>query len=310
MKRHLLTPLAIVLAAATAATAQVKLERKLIEGSSYTAETTVTVDQKLTLAGMETDTRNENRTTTRVTLGKRDDAGMLRAVEQVQSMQITMNVMGSEYRFDSNAPDEKGESMLEALRELHKGLARRKTTVVYDKTNRVAAIESDQDLLASLPDQVRDIVKGQLDPESLKAAANEELDQIPRGSVKPLDTWESTTRSNFGAGQIMKLTTKFTYEGTIEKGGRKLERITGKVQSVSFGLENSPLPFTVKSSDLKATESAEETLFDRELGRIVENNSKARIEGTIEFDFNGQVLPAKLDLKLSSALVVRDAAGK
>jgi len=225
-------------------------------------------------------------------------------------MQITMNVMGSEYRFDSNAPDEKGESMLEALRELHKGLARRKTTVVYDKTNRVAAIESDQDLLASLPDQVRDIVKGQLDPESLKAAANEELDQIPRGSVKPLDTWESTTRSNFGAGQIMKLTTKFTYEGTIEKGGRKLERITGKVQSVSFGLENSPLPFTVKSSDLKATESAEETLFDRELGRIVENNSKARIEGTIEFDFNGQVLPAKLDLKLSSALVVRDAAGK
>jgi hypothetical protein len=308
MKRHLLASWALLLLACTAAAAQVKLERKLIEGSSYTAETTLKVDQKLTLAGMETDTNNLTRTTSKVTLGKRDDAGMLRAVEQVESLQVNMSAMGTEYTFDSKAPDEKGTSPFEVLRDVHKGLAKRKTTLVYDKTNRVAAIEADQDLLASLPDQVRNLVKDQLDPEALKAAANDELDQIPRNPVKPNDSWEATSKSNFGAGQFMKFVTKYTYEGTIEKEGRKLERITGKVQSVSFGLENSPLPFTVKSSTLKASESKQEILFDRALGRIAEESAALRIEGDIEFDFNGQVVPSKLDLKLESTVVVRETA--
>jgi hypothetical protein len=141
MLRKILVSAGIVLALTTATSAQVKLERKYADGASYTAETTGRVEQKLTIAGMDTETNSETRTTVKATIGKRDVGGMLRIEQKIEAMQISMAVQGQNYSFDSANPDNKGSSQLEILRDIHKALARRVSTTVLDKDNRVYAIQ-------------------------------------------------------------------------------------------------------------------------------------------------------------------------
>jgi hypothetical protein len=305
MIRKLLLSSCFVLGMATVSFGQVKLERKIHEGASYASEANTRIEQKLAIAGMDTETNVETRTTARSTVGKRDVAGMIKVQEKIESLNITMNANGMDYSFDSSAPDNKGNSVLEMLRDVHKALSKRTSTITYDKENRIYAIESDQDVLNSLPPEYQAIVKDQLDPEYLKKAANQELDQLPKEPVNKGDSWQRSEIANFGAGQIMTFQTKYTYEGTIEKDGRKLEKITSKVLSLEFSLQNSPLPLQVKGSDLKAQETEGTLLFDRELGQVVESKSSIRIVGDINFELNGMDLPSKLDLKMESGHTIK-----
>jgi Family of unknown function (DUF6263) len=300
--RQSLAIFSLAVGLATPAMAQVKLERKLIEGHSRVVETTVKLDQKLSIAGMDTTTESDTRTVVKVSVGKRDGAGQLRVQEKIESLQISTKVMGTEYLFDSSNPDKAGGGALEVMRPLHKALSQRVTTTVYDKTNAVQAIEFDQDVLSQVSDDVRAIAKSQIDPENLKRETNEELKRLPDMPVKKGDSWERTEKSNLGAGQVMTIVTKYTYEGEVEKNGVKLDRISSKQVSVDFALEDSPLPFTVKSSDLKATEAKGELLFDRKLGQVVESTSSTRIVGGITFVVNNMDLPSKLDLKIEITL--------
>lgn len=284
------------------APAQVKFERKINEGTTRTVETSTIIEQKLTLAGMETDTTSDSRTTVKIVVGKRDAAGQVRTQETVEAMQIRTKIQGSEYEFDSANPDKTGSSLLEGVRPLHKALVGRVTTTVYDKDNAISAVEFDESVLAGVSPQLLPLVKSQLDPETIKAAANEEMKRLPTDAVKKGDTWERISKANLGAGQVLTSTTKYTYEGEVEKDGRKFDRITSKTLSVSFAIENSPIPIGVKASDLKPTESFGEMLFDRGLGQVVESRGSVRIVGEMTLTINGMELPAKLDLKMESSM--------
>jgi surface antigen len=295
----------IVLGLNALAFGQVKFERKYEEDSRFAAESTSHVEQKLTIAGMEQDTSSDSRSVVQATVGKRDVGGMLKIQQKPESMQINMTVMGQNYSFDSNSPDTKGTSALEILRDVHKALAKRMTTTVLDKENRVYAIESDQDVLSGVPAELQPLIKGQLDPENLKKAANQEIDTLPTEPVNKGDSWQRAQSANLGAGQVMTFQNKFTYEGTVEKNGKTLDKIVLKTLSVDFALQDSPLPLKLKGSELKATESEGTILFDREIGQVVETTNSIRIEGEITFAINDMDLPAKLDLKMQSGVVVK-----
>ncbi len=136
--------------------------------------------------------------------------------------------MGQNYMFDSANPDNKGSSPFEVVRDVHKAIARCTTTTVFDKNDRAVAIETDEDTLGSLPAEVQALVKSQLRSEGLKNAVNEEIDQIKREPLNKGDTWGRMKTANFGAGQVMDFKSQFTYEGTIERDGKTLDKITTK----------------------------------------------------------------------------------
>ena len=103
----------------------------------------------------------------------------------------------------------------------------------------------------------------------------------------------------------MTFETEYTYDGTVEKDGRTLDKVTSKILSAKFSLANSNLPFDIKSADLKVPESTGQLLFDREKGHTVESNSTAHITGTMTFSINGNDLPATLDLKMKNNSTVK-----
>lgn len=300
LKKTLFT-LLLTLASSSLALGQVKFERKIAEGKTGKSETVAKTEQRLTLAGMDVDTASDSRSVARTTTGKRDAAGNLKVESKVESLQISIKVQGTEYEFDSSNPEKTGGSALEILRPVHQGLLRRTTTTTYDENNKVTQIEFDQDPLNDLNASVRDLVKDQFDVEQVKKSENEELGRLPTEPVNKGDSWERTTPLKLGAGQTMTVATRYTYEGEVEKDGRKFDRISSKILTVEYTIENSPMQLSVKSSDLKPKESKGELLYDRALGQIVESSSSVQIVGELTLVINGQELPSKLDLKMESS---------
>jgi hypothetical protein len=299
-RKSLLT-LSLVVGLCVPAAAQVKLERKAQEGTTQTTEVSSRTEQKLTIAGTEIESGSDSRTVVKTTIGKRDEEGNLRVQEKIESLLVTIKVMGSEYVFDSANPDKESGGTFEMMRPLHKAMVRRTSTTVYGKDGKVAKVEYDQDILNELADDVRQLVKSELDPETAKKTANDELEKFPAEPVKQGDVWERTAKLNISGGQVMTIATRYTYEGEIEKDGRKLDKITSKVLTVDFALEpGSTLPFTLKESALKPEETKGEILFDRQKGRVVSSSSSIKITGDMTFVINGQELPSKLDLKMEN----------
>src|SRR5262249_13599683 len=153
---------AILFCIAHAAVAQVMLEHKLPEGSSYLTETVANFSQTLSLAGTNVETASGTTSVTRSTIGKRDPAGTVRVTQKAESLKADVEVMGQTYSFDSANPDEKGSSPLELYRAVHKAVLERTFTFIYDKSNHVVGVEFDQDPLASVPAEARDVARSQL----------------------------------------------------------------------------------------------------------------------------------------------------
>src|SRR5437868_1836686 len=148
--RKIVLTFSLLVALSVPAMAQVKFERKFQEGSTRSTEQVTRVEQKLTIAGMETETESDSRVSVKVTVGKRDDSGNIRVQEKIENMMISTKVQGNEYLFDSSNPDKASGSALEALRPLHKALSGRTTTTIYDKENKISQVEFDQDVLNGL----------------------------------------------------------------------------------------------------------------------------------------------------------------
>ncbi len=300
MRRSVLLSICLVAWLCQPSAAQVVLEQKLPESSSQRLDVTTKIDQTLTIAGQVVETSNGTHIVSKTTLGKRDGAGNLTAEEIIERLQASMAVMGNTYQFDSNNPDDKGTSPLEAVREIHKAAAKRIKKITYDKSNHVTKVETDFVVLGSVPDEIRNLVKDESNPEVLKTAANDELNQLKSEPVKPGDTWRRTVTMNFGSGQVMTFEIEFTYVGPVKHEGRSLEKITTKAQEVKFGLVDSPLPLQIKDCKLKPEESSGVILFDRELGQTVETESHDRVTGTMTFTINNTDLPATLDLTFNA----------
>lgn len=145
-----------------------------------------------------------------------------------------------------------------------------------------------------------DELKGELDAERTKKAAQQELKRLPTEPVKPGDTWSRNSDLELGSGQVMSFTTEYKYVGEVAEAGKKFDKIESKTTAVSFTIDqNSKLPRVAKS-DLKPTESTETMLFDREAGEWQHVKGKVRIQGDIEFTINGAAVPGKLDLTIKA----------
>jgi hypothetical protein len=299
MKRNTLTLAAVLLLSSTSwLPAQVKLEHKVLEGRKSTANTYVKVDQTLTIAGMDIPTTSEQNITSSETNGKRQDDGTLVSEHKIESLQSSVKVAGMELNFDSvNADAPPKGTPLDALLDIFKAVAKSSWTVTYGQDNSVLSVKGRADALQDLPEAVRAATAKQFDPDHLTEQANQELKVLPDGPVKQGDTWERESTKLFDSYQSMTFTTVYTYEGTIQKDGKSLDKISAATTKVSYAMSgDSPGPLKIVDSDLKVAESSGTILFDRAAGMIVDSKDKKHISGSLKCEVNGMELPGKLDL--------------
>ena len=285
---------AIVLIGATRAMAEVTLELKFPEESKATLQSELSVDQTLTLAGQDIVTKSSTFAVSTSSVGKRADDGSLAVTDRVDVFQSELNINGTKVQFDSANPDKKADvPQLEPVLDIYRAIIKFPITKTFDAKNKLIA--------AKLPEgefeKLGDLAKEQFDPEKLKKATEQVLAFLPDGPVKEGETWERSTESNLGSGQVMSFRTKYEYKGTVEQDGRKLDKIEGQAFEVSLAINGNPM-LQLTKSDLKIKESASTILFDRERGHVVSRVSKVRIDGPLTLTINGMERSGKVDLTM------------
>ena len=305
MQRRSLACLLTALCLASAAMAQVKLEWKRPEGTS-TLRTTTKTHQVLTLAGMAIETDAESASTSRLTTGKPAPDGTVRVEEKSEALSIRLSLPGVKVDYDSAKPDAKQDNpQVQAMVEGWRALSGGSFTYVL-KDGKYVAVEGVEKILEKASPAAAASLQNELNPARLVREANEELGKIPDAPVKKGDRWMRTEVKNVGGGQTLTLETFYEYQGTVEKGGKTLDKIGIYTGTVKYAQDpNVPSPLKHVSSDLKVESSIGTLLFDREAGMLVESSSTIRITGPITFEANGMPLAGKVDLTMESASTAR-----
>lgn len=275
--------------------AQVSLEIKYPPGTTTKNESSVKTHQILTLGGMDIETSSSTFTVISKSIGQRGGDGALSVVEKVDVLQTEVGLPGGvKLQFDSANPDKKSDTpAIEVILERLRVSFKTPVTVVLDSANKVKEVQ----FPAGLADSLDPANKSLFDAEKRKKATEQARGFLPDEAVKPGATWERATEHDFGGGQTMSFRTKYTYAGTVDHDGQKVEKIAGKVFEVAYSIEPGAA-IQVSKSDLKVTESDETILFDCQSGQVCHKTNKLRLKGPLTLVINGAELEGKVDLTI------------
>lgn len=289
----------LVLSAGTAS-AQTRLELRHPEGTSR-FKYAVSIQQTLTILGMETKTAVENNSVSSRSVGKPGGDGAVRVQETTEALRINLQLPGGiSVEYDSDKPSVKQDNQM--LQDLVDALALLKgaSYTIVVKDGKAVAIEGADKILATAKPEQAALLAEQLSPEKLLRDENQNLARIPREPVKMGERWKREEIHAFGGGQLMTFQTYYEYQGPVEKDGKTLDKIGVFVESVKYSLgPNATIPLQLANSDLKVDSSSGTLLLDRASGQVVEDLMSVHIVGGITFTLNGMDLPSTLDLKMT-----------
>src|SRR5271165_6100903 len=112
-------------------------------------------------------------------------------------------------------------------------------------------------------------------PESMKKMANGGI-VFPKEAISKGKTWTQNADMKMPMGQV-KGDIHYTYEGTVEKDGKTLQKITLK-PNISL-VADPKAPFKV---DFKSQDGKGEVYFDNATGKLVEMDSQTNMNMTIQ----------------------------
>jgi hypothetical protein len=313
-RRTALMTLAMVASLAVPALAQVKLEYKYPEETSAQYRTTSKVHQILTIVGMDIETDADTTFVSSHSVGKKNADGTVPVTVKIDSLRSQIDLPGgNSVTFDSANPDAKIENpQLAFLGDVYKIVVGMVYTVILDDKGQVKAVEGTEKTLAKLEGldpKVASILKGRLETDSIKREFVKTHASLPDILVRQGEPWERTETDDIGGGQTLTFKRRYEYQGTVQKEGRTLDKISVKALEVTYAMDpeiESPLKH--EKSDLKIDSSDGTILFDREAGQMVERSGKTRIKGDMTFKAGEMELPSKLDLTLDITSVMEPAS--
>ena len=285
----------------TIAEAQVTLRHEFPDGRKSISETIIKTSQTLTLAGKELVSGSEQSLTVSAANGERAADGTLTVNSKIEALKTKVTLPGGvEIEFDSAKPDAPPPgTQFDFLLDIFKATTVASWESVMNNENRVVAVKGRDAAYAGLPQNIRDAMKTQMEPEYLKTAANDELTKLPFEPVSPGDSWERTNTVRLDSGQRFTFTNKYTYEGSVQQNGKNLERIASKTTDVAYFVEGES-PIKVLESDLKVAASDGEILFDSAFGEVVSQRSELQIKGSLKLELMEMELPGQLDLTMEN----------
>jgi len=157
-----------------------------------------------------------------------------------------------------------------------KALAGMEVTFTMDPTGDMKDIKIPEKVINDLKNMPGSESMGDMfSPESLKKMAHGGL-ILPKEAITKGKTWSQKTDMKMPMGQ-MKGDIQFTYEGPVEKDGKKLEKITLKPTITLEAAPKAGFKMDFKSQEGKGT-----VYFDNAAGRIQEIDSQMNMEMTME----------------------------
>jgi hypothetical protein len=319
MIRRIASSMVALVACASIASAQVKLEQKFVEGSQARYRITAKSHQILDIGRMKVETQSEESGTIRWTVGTRDPDGTMAVRQTLEAVRAELNLPGGlGLAFDSANPEAKDDNpALAVFRDIYRGAVGLEVTFVLDKDKRVKEVRDAEKALRKIEElnpAAADQIKTRLDPDRLKAAFTQQVNLFPPTPVRTGETWDRTEVFDLAGGQSLSFQVRYEYLGTVEQNGVTLDKIGAKAQELTYTvLDPKAEPsVTVKKNEkgqlviALAIESSDGTvLFDRKKGAVVESRRVDHITGEMTLMVGGKELPTKLDLTLDLAATLQ-----
>jgi Family of unknown function (DUF6263) len=281
---------------------EVNLVPRYDNGDKLVYEVETGVNQTLTLAGMNIETKVTSfEIKHKEVTDKSDDGGSKQKIYS-SKVQFELSLPGGiSVSFDSDNPDKESEvPQLNDMLKLLKVVSGMQITSELDNKGQLKELS----VKAEGADELSDMFKSRLDPDNLKKQMKQELNTIPTKPVAPGDTWTRAEIFDAGSGQIFTYTTTYKYEGRVQEKGKTYDKVTATYAQPTFAIEaGSPLPIGSKSSDLSMEGSKSTMLLDVEKHQISQSTGETIFKGKIVLtDPNGNEIPGELDLKITSKL--------
>lgn len=298
MRHYLWRVVLVSVAIFSSAQAQVKLEPKFVEGTKSVSEKVVAFHQ-IIKSKVTTDIESSSKQFQEIVseIGSRQPDGTLPISIHFGALRAEFRIEPDEegveadnfFVFDSQNPmNSKGHKQFDPHRDFFRVLAKSRWTTTVDKNNHIQSLDFDE----NYAEQVAKEYKSGFDSQLHLRGAQQELAPLPAKPVQPGDVWECMWITDLAKEQSFNSRRHFTYLGTVEQGGRTLDKIVFRSDIATTAPERADTadyPILI----LRSAEGM--LLFDRALGRFVESNEKLHIVGrqkiavTTEGDIFGDV---------------------
>ncbi len=300
-KRTFFQALTLALLLTSLASAQIIIRPRVEAPGSFETNLFFNVKQTLSIMGQDIDTASMKKVTAKTNVSKPDSAGNVTYSTKYSAFENKISLPGGvELEFDSNGENTPQGTQLDFMLPLLTALSKSTTTMVYDKKGDVLNIEVKAEGLDALDGQAKAMIGGDLDSDTLKEKAQNELDDFHDEPVKVGDSWKSETTLDLGQGAVFEMTSSQKYVGTVQQDGKTLHQVEIKYTAVDFEQPAAtPGAPAVTESDLEIITGTSTLLFDAEIGRMVTSKINLEVSGEITLTIANMDLPAKLVLEIT-----------
>lgn len=231
-------------------------------------------------------------------VGAADAAGKTKIALKVDRVQLDAQTPNGKLQIDSKDGKEPVGQVKEMLGDLYAGLKEAEITMSMDARGNVSDLHLPKALVAA----ARKMAGGPglaeaFTEDGLKRLFGLSGQALPEGSVMKDQSWDHTQTIKFRGGNLVQ-DTKSTYQGPIERDGKKLEKI-GLKPTLKLDGGRVTTRITIKQMDAHGT-----AYFDNAAGRLVEASLEQK--GEIEVGVPGSQPPRNVETTMSWKLMDKE----
>jgi hypothetical protein len=267
---------ALALTIAGAAQAQTTLRYKYKQGDKI--EYVINQDQQMamSLAGMDIDIKVGMVMDMTWETVEVDQGGNAKVKMTLNYVKMVMDGPTGKVEVDSKDANESDDPVAKTLGQIVKSLGGMETTFTADSTGDMKDLKISEETAKKLKEVPGIDALGEMfSADSLKSMVSGNM-VLPKDPVKNGHSWTQEVKMKLPFGKVTGKT-KYTYEGTIDKNGKTLDKI-GIIPE--FKIEANPdtgIEIKVKESKGKGY-----TLFDNANGRVIESTNEMTMQMELE----------------------------
>ncbi len=205
-----------------------------------------------------------------------DEQGNAKVKVKVGRVKMNLDGPTGKVEADSKEPKEADDPLGQIFGQVVKAIGGMEMTFTVDPLGEVKDSKvSDEAVkkLKSLPgvDKLGDLISG----DNMKSMMQGNM-VLPKEAVEKGKSWKHKTDQKMPFGKITG-ETKYTYDGEVDKDGKKLEKIAVNPEIKIEPDPNAPIQIKVKDSKGKGY-----AYFDARAGRVVESNNETTMQMELE----------------------------
>lgn len=280
--------------------AQTRLAYRFKAGDKLDYEMDQKMKMVMTVNGMDIDMKIDQLIEKKWEVQKVDEKGTARV--RVRFGRVKLGIEGFTGIIEVDSADDKElkDPMGMVLSQVVKALAAIDASLTIDPTGKVSDVTFAEGAFKRLK-EIKGLDTGGLSDLTSEAGLKAMMEGgmvFPGGEFAKGRSWSQKQDIEMPFGKL-RTDTKYTYEGSVERDGRRLEEIALKPETKLEPKADAPLQIK-----MKAGESKGKILFDNRLGRLIEQTTEATMEMSVE------VGGMTINQNITQSIVVRLKNGK